>query len=121
MRKILTYSVESLTEQALGEATSEIAAVVERLNATERVRIEIVEEAAEDVLRVGNLRISQREEQILQRLMVGDSNKVIAAKIGITEATVKVHLKSLLRKIGATNRTQAAIWAMNNGVEKAAA
>ena len=32
------------------------------------------------------------------------------------EGTVKVHLKSLLRKIGAQNRTQAAIWAVNNGV-----
>jgi two-component system nitrate/nitrite response regulator NarL len=45
----------------------------------------------------------------------GDSNKAIANRLGITEATVKVHLKSLLRKIGAANRTQAAIWALNNG------
>jgi hypothetical protein len=45
----------------------------------------------------------------------GDSNKMIARELGITEATVKVHLKGLLRKIGAGNRTQAAIWAMNNG------
>ena len=47
--------------------------------------------------------------------MTGASNKVIAYKLGIMEATVKVHLKSLLRKIGAANRTQAAIWALHNG------
>jgi two-component system, NarL family, nitrate/nitrite response regulator NarL len=40
---------------------------------------------------------------------------VIAYKLGITEATVKVHLKTLLRKIDVNNRTQAAIWAINNG------
>ena len=47
--------------------------------------------------------------------MTGASNKMIAYKLGITEATVKVHLKTLLRKIDVNNRTQAAIWAMNNG------
>ena len=56
--------------------------------------------------------------QILRHLMKGDSNKVIGLHLDITEATVKVHLKSLLRKIGASNRTQAAIWGMNNGIEK---
>ena len=40
----------------------------------------------------------------------------VANRLGITEATVKVHIKSLLRKINATNRTQAAIWALNNGL-----
>jgi len=47
--------------------------------------------------------------------VTGASNKMIANKLGITEATVKVHLKTLLRKIDVNNRTQAAIWAMNNG------
>lgn len=63
--------------------------------------------------------LSQRETQILRCLIGGDSNKVIANTLGITEATVKVHLKSLLRKINAVNRTQAAIWAMNNGITQA--
>ena len=60
--------------------------------------------------------LSQRETQILERLLQGDSNKMIANHLNITEATVKVHLKSLLRKINASNRTQAAIWALNNGI-----
>jgi two-component system nitrate/nitrite response regulator NarL len=59
--------------------------------------------------------LSPRETQILLRLLGGDSNKMIANALCITEATIKVHLKSLLRKIHATNRTQAAIWALNNG------
>jgi two-component system, NarL family, nitrate/nitrite response regulator NarL len=59
--------------------------------------------------------VSQREQQILQLLVTGASNKMIAIRLGITEATVKVHLKTLLRKIDVNNRTQAAIWAMNNG------
>jgi two-component system nitrate/nitrite response regulator NarL len=58
---------------------------------------------------------SNRETEILQCLLQGYSNKVIARQLGITEATVKVHLKGLLRKIRATNRTQAAIWALSNG------
>jgi two-component system nitrate/nitrite response regulator NarL len=60
--------------------------------------------------------LSQREVQILRCLLNGNSNKMIANHLNITEATVKVHLKSLLRKINASNRTQAAIWAMNNNI-----
>lgn len=59
-------------------------------------------------------RLSKREGQILERLITGDSNKVIAARLSISEATVKVHLKSLLRKIQATNRVQAVAWAVRN-------
>lgn len=55
---------------------------------------------------------SQRERQILCQLAQGHSNKEIARLFSITESTVKVHLKALLRKIGARNRTQAAIWAV---------
>jgi two-component system nitrate/nitrite response regulator NarL len=59
--------------------------------------------------------LSSREREILQLLVTGASNKLIAIRLGIAEATVKVHLKALLRKIDVNNRTQAAIWAMNNG------
>ena len=59
--------------------------------------------------------LSDREEQILKDLIKGHSNKVIARKCGITEATIKVHVKSLLRKLRVANRTQAAVWALENG------
>lgn len=60
--------------------------------------------------------LSQRERQILQCLVKGESNKVIARRLDITDATVKVHMKGLLRKIRVENRTQAAIWALNHGL-----
>jgi len=55
--------------------------------------------------------LSERETEILQCLGQGASNKVIARELQITESTVKVHVKSLLRKLRLCNRTQAAIWA----------
>jgi DNA-binding NarL/FixJ family response regulator len=62
--------------------------------------------------------LSPREKTILHCLIEGDSNKCIARKIDIAEATVKVHVKAILRKIRVQNRTQAAIWGMNNGLLK---
>ena len=62
--------------------------------------------------------LSPREKSILRCLMEGDFNKCIARKIDIAEATVKVHVKAILRKIRVQNRTQAAIWAMNNGSQR---
>jgi two-component system, NarL family, nitrate/nitrite response regulator NarL len=62
--------------------------------------------------------LSPRERQILSALAEGKSNKVIARQYGLAEATVKVHLKAVLRKIGKQNRTQAAIWAIENGLSE---
>ena len=59
--------------------------------------------------------LSPREKLIVRCLVEGDSNKSIARKMDIAEATVKVHVKAILRKIRVHNRTQAAIWGMNNG------
>lgn len=67
-------------------------------------------------VRVGDVALSQREVDIIRRLADGHSNKTIAKELSITEATVKVHLKTVLRKLGATNRTQVAIWAVQHGI-----
>lgn len=71
------------------------------------------------VPRVSHLRmlpeLSEREIQILNGLVKGHANKVIARVCDITEATVKVHIRSILRKVRAENRTQAAIWALESG------
>jgi two-component system nitrate/nitrite response regulator NarL len=61
--------------------------------------------------------LSSREHQILQCLINGLTNKAIARDLDISEATVKVHVKALLRKTRLANRTQAAIWALNNAPE----
>jgi two-component system nitrate/nitrite response regulator NarL len=58
--------------------------------------------------------LSSREEQILKALVHGYSNKMIARMHSVTEATVKAHMKTILRKIRVANRTQAAIWALRN-------
>jgi len=59
--------------------------------------------------------LSEREEQILKGVVKGHSNKMIARTCGVTDATIKVHMKSILRKIRVANRTQAAIWALEQG------
>jgi two-component system nitrate/nitrite response regulator NarL len=58
--------------------------------------------------------LSTREVAILERIVRGDSNKHVARFFKIAEPTVKAHVKAIFRKIGASNRTQAAIWAINN-------
>jgi two-component system nitrate/nitrite response regulator NarL len=60
------------------------------------------------------VRLSPREREVLSHVVEGHSNKVIARRLGVTEATAKVHLKSVLRKIKVDNRTQAAVWALAN-------
>ena len=61
--------------------------------------------------------LSEREITTLRYLLVGHANKVIARRLEISEATVKVYVKAILRKLRVSNRTQAAIWAFNNGVQ----
>lgn len=60
--------------------------------------------------------LSEREMEILRLLVQGDPNKLIALQLNIAEATVKVHVKAVLRKIRVTNRTQAAVWALKHGM-----
>ena len=60
--------------------------------------------------------LSPRQLVILRHLISGDSNKSIARKVLLSEATVKVHVKTILRKIRVHNRTQAAIWALNHSL-----
>jgi len=58
--------------------------------------------------------LSSREIEVLSFLKEGASNKVIARKLNLSEATVKVHVKTILRKISVGNRSQAALWAAYN-------
>jgi two-component system nitrate/nitrite response regulator NarL len=58
--------------------------------------------------------LSRREMLILRMLIEGASNKTIALRLVITESTVKVHMKAILRKLRLQNRTQAAIWASSH-------
>jgi two-component system nitrate/nitrite response regulator NarL len=59
--------------------------------------------------------LSVRELAVLERIAAGRANKLISRDLGIAEGTVKVHVKSILRKLGLANRTQAALWAAGRG------
>lgn len=60
--------------------------------------------------------LSDREVEILRCLVVGYPNKLISRRLDISEATVKVHVKAILRKLKVQNRTQAAIYALHHGI-----
>jgi two-component system, NarL family, nitrate/nitrite response regulator NarL len=66
--------------------------------------------------RLGEL-LSRRELQVLKGLAAGKSNKEIARDLELQEPTIKLHLKTLYRKLGTRNRTQAAIIARQEGLE----
>jgi DNA-binding NarL/FixJ family response regulator len=52
-------------------------------------------------------RLTPRQKTVLLHLSQGKANKIIAYELGMTESTVKVHIRNIMRKMGATNRTQA--------------
>ena len=60
--------------------------------------------------------LTNRQNQVLGLVAQGLSNKQIAYEMGVSEATVKLHINALLRSVGATNRTQAVIMAQKMGI-----
>lgn len=61
-----------------------------------------------------SLDLTERERQVLKMIAAGLSNKMIGNKLGITEGTVKVHVKNLLHKLGLRSRVEAAVWALEH-------
>jgi two-component system NarL family response regulator len=66
--------------------------------------------------RMTGLELSEREQQVLELVAKGKSNKEIATDLDITEATVKGHLTNILSKLGVSDRTQAVIAALRRGL-----
>lgn len=60
--------------------------------------------------------LTQRESEVLRQLALGLTNKEIAAALHISYETVKEHVQHILRKIGVSDRTQAAVWAVRKGL-----
>jgi len=73
----------------------------------------IAEKLAE---RMGVEELTPREMDVLEQIVAGMSNKQIADELGVSEATVKTHINSLLGKLGVTDRTQAATAAIRRGI-----
>jgi len=60
--------------------------------------------------------LTKRENQVLRQLAFGLANKEIAQSLGVSYETVKEHVQHILRKVGVSDRTQAAIWAVRKGL-----
>ncbi|MGN6544350.1 MAG: response regulator [Aureliella sp.] len=60
--------------------------------------------------------LTQRESEVLKQLANGLTNKEIALALNISYETVKEHVQHILRKIGVSDRTQAAVWAVRKGL-----
>jgi len=72
------------------------------------IAAELADHVTEDAL-------SEREIEVLRRVATGNSNKVIAAQLRVSEATIKGHMKSILAKLGANDRTHAVTIALKRG------
>jgi len=70
---------------------------------------EIAEHVADDTL-------TEREVEVLRRVAAGKPNKLIAAELDISEGTVKTHMKSILPKLDASDRTHAVMIALKRGI-----
>lgn len=64
--------------------------------------------------------LTPREQEILSHVAEGQSNKMIARALNITDGTVKLHVKSILRKLGVHSRVEAAVLAVEHGLGRAA-
>ena len=60
--------------------------------------------------------LTQRESEVLRQLALGLTNKEIAQALHIRYETVKEHVQHILRKVGVSDRTQAAVWAVRKGL-----
>jgi two-component system, NarL family, nitrate/nitrite response regulator NarL len=111
-REVLIKSLELVM---LGEAilpSKVVCSLLSEISVTPRQDVQVYRPLVTSKLsNVGAHKLSARETEILSCLMDGAPNKVIARRLDVAEATIKVHVKAILRKIGAVNRTQAAMWA----------
>jgi two-component system, NarL family, nitrate/nitrite response regulator NarL len=113
--KLQSDGAEHAEDRAAGALSAMVRPQLTR-NGTSTVNLRAISDSTQYlVARTVLAGLSEREIQVLDGLVKGHANKVIARTCDITEAKVKVHMKSILRKIRVTNRTQAAIWAVENG------
>ncbi|MGI6452568.1 MAG: response regulator [Syntrophomonadaceae bacterium] len=81
-----------------------------------RVASRLVREITGNNRRKEEIKLTKREKDVLSFLVKGKSNKEMADLMFISEKTVKNHLTSLFRKLGVKDRTQAAVYALKNGI-----
>lgn len=97
-----------------GMDPAELIAAVHAVHAGKRhIPAAVADKLAE---RVANEQLTNRELEVLERIAEGCSNREIAARLFISEATVKTHVNSLLAKLGVPDRTRAAVVAIERGL-----
>ena len=101
------YLLKGMNADELTEAIRAVHAGKSRIPAV------VAERLAE---RMGGPSLTGRELDVLKRIVGGRSNKEIAGDLFISEATVKTHINSILRKLGVSDRTQAATTALQRGI-----
>ncbi|HET6881657.1 MAG TPA: response regulator transcription factor [Pirellulales bacterium] len=109
------YLMKGLNREAL---LSAIRRVAEGADAWTREELRRVTGALATPRVAGDVEVplTQRESEVLRQLALGLTNKEIAQALGISYETVKEHVQHVLRKIGVTDRTQAAVWAVRKGL-----
>jgi DNA-binding NarL/FixJ family response regulator len=100
------YLLKSMLREGLADAIRSVHAG--RRCIPPEIAAELLEHVADDAL-------SDREIEVLRHVAAGTSNKVIAFQLAVSEATVKSHLKNILAKLGANDRTHAVTIAMRRG------
>jgi DNA-binding NarL/FixJ family response regulator len=101
------YLLKSMVRKELVETIRAVHAGKRRIPV--EIAMEIAEHVADDSL-------SEREIEILKCAAAGKSNKLIAAAHAISEGTVKTHMKSIMAKLDATDRTHAVMIALKRGI-----
>jgi DNA-binding NarL/FixJ family response regulator len=101
------YLLKNLVRKELIETIRAVHAGKRRV--PPEIATEIAEHVADDVL-------SERELEVLRGVAAGKSNKLIAVELSISEGTVKTHMKSILPKLDASDRTHAVMIALKRGI-----
>ena len=101
------YLLKSLVRKELIETIRTVHAGKRRV--PPEIATDIAEHVADDAL-------TAREIEVLRRVAAGHSNKLIAAELDISEGTVKTHMKSILPKLDASDRTHAVMIALKRGI-----
>ncbi|TWU23703.1 response regulator [Bythopirellula polymerisocia] len=109
------YVTKSVTGQELIEAIRSGAAG-ESLWSSDELRAVSGSLTSARLESVFDVPLTKREGEVLKQLALGLSNKEIAQALSISYETVKEHVQHVLRKLGVSDRTQAAVWAVRNGL-----
>jgi len=100
-----------------GTSSDELIATVRAVAAGgARMEPSIAAQAVNALRAPRNLRVTEREREILRLVAAGNSNRVIAERLSITERTVKFHVGEILGRLGASNRAQAVAIAQQRGL-----